>query len=148
MEWPIFDAKTWEKVLGATGPSERASLPRLIGSDRDAGAIEAARANARRAGVAESIEFSIRPISAMESSSGPGWIVTNPPYGIRTDSNRDLRNLYARFGRLLRDKCAGWQITMLCSSQMLLQSTGLKFDDGIILDNGGLRVKLVRGRIK
>jgi putative N6-adenine-specific DNA methylase len=148
MEWPIFDAKTWEKVLGATGPSERASLPRLIGSDRDAGAIEAARANARRAGVAESIEFSIRPISAMESSSGPGWIVTNPPYGIRTDSNRDLRNLYARFGRLLRDKCAGWQITMLCSSQMLLQSTGLKFDDGIILDNGGLRVKLVRGRIE
>lgn len=67
---------------------------------------------------------------------------------VRTHSNRDLRNLYAQFGAVLRAKCPGWQFTMLCGSQRLLYSTGLKFDKGITVDNGGLKVKLVRGRIQ
>jgi putative N6-adenine-specific DNA methylase len=147
MDWPNFDPRTWERMLTGEEPQAVASLPKLIASDRDAGAIAAARANAQRAGVAESIEFSSRSISAMEPPPGPGWIVTNPPYGVRTGSQRDLRNLYARFGKVLRAKCPGWQITMLCSSPMLLHSTGLKFDEEKTVDNGGLKVKLVKGRI-
>jgi putative N6-adenine-specific DNA methylase len=147
MEWPIFNPETWRQALAATEPEEKSPLPRLVGSDRDEGAIEAARANAERAGVADFIEFLSRPISSIESPSGPGWVVTNPPYGIRTDSRRDLRNLYARLGNVLRERCAGWQMTLLCGSPMLLRSTGLKFDEGILVDNGGLKVKLVRSRI-
>ena len=56
MEWPDFDPGQWADIHG---DAARGVLPRapaaILGSDRDAGAIEAARANAARAGVADDI---------------------------------------------------------------------------------------------
>ena len=98
--------------------------------------------------MAGGIEFSCRPISAIDPPEGPGWVVTNPPYGVRLGTNKDLRKLYTQFGKVLRAKCPGWQVEMLCSSAELLRATGLKFDRGIQTRNGGLKVRLVRGRIK
>ncbi len=67
------------------------------------------------------IEFSCRPISAIDPPQRPGWVVTNPPYGVRLGTNKDLRRLYAQFGRVLRAKCPGWQVAMLCNSAELLR---------------------------
>ncbi|MBI3360291.1 MAG: class I SAM-dependent RNA methyltransferase [Chloroflexi bacterium] len=92
MDWPNFDAALWESL---TNDDARHTdpFPPIIASDRDAGAIEAAQANADRAGVADCIEFTRRAVSAIEPPPGPGWIVTNPPYGVRVSENKDLRNL-------------------------------------------------------
>ncbi len=81
----------------------------IQGSDRDAGAIEASRANAERAGVLNDIEFTVRAMSAIEPI-GAGDVITNPPYGQRVggaDAHGDVRNLYAQLGKVLRAKCAG-----------------------------------------
>jgi putative N6-adenine-specific DNA methylase len=147
MDWPIFDSKTWDKMLSDARKVFVSDIPKLLGSDRDAGAIEAAQANAERAGVADSIEFSCKPISAIDPPPGPGWIVTNPPYGVRLSKAKDLRNLYAQFGKTLRTMCPGWSVTMLCDSIQLIRSTGLEFDKGISTMNGGLKVRLVRCRV-
>jgi putative N6-adenine-specific DNA methylase len=146
MDWPNFDAK----MLGAllVGARHASPLPPILASDRDAGAIESARANAERAGVAGCIEFSRRAVSAIEPPPGPGWVVTNPPYGVRVSSGRDLRNLYAQFGNVLRTRCPGWHVAVLCGSEQLIRSTGLKFDEArLSLVNGGLKVKLAKGVI-
>ncbi len=121
----------------------------ILASDRDAGAIESAQANAERAGVADCIEFSCRAVSAIEPPPGPGWVVTNPPYGVRVSGGRDLRNLYAQFGNVMRAKCPGWHIAMLCDSGQLIHNTGLRFDQArsIPLVNGGLKVRLSRGMV-
>jgi putative N6-adenine-specific DNA methylase len=148
MDWPNFDPEIWGKLLAEARTMERASSPKIVASDRDAGAIQAAGANAERAGVMDSIEFSCRPISAIDPPLGPGWVVTNPPYGVRLGAPGDLRSLYARFGKTLRAKCRGWKIAMLCNSAQLLRATGLKFDPGIPTRNGGLKVRLMRGRIE
>ena len=146
MDWPNFDAALWQSVLAVeTRPG--ASLPAIIASDRDAGAIEAAQANAAHADVADSIVFSRHAISAIEPPSSPGWVVTNPPYGVRISGNKDLRNLYAQFGNVLRAKCPGWHVAMLSGSAQLQKSMGLKFDDGVPLVNGGLKVRLVRAMV-
>ncbi len=148
MGWPNFDSEMWEKLLVESKLIQPAPCPKILASDRDAGAIRAAQANAERAGVANSIEFSCRPISAIDPHPGPGWVVTNPPYGIRLGTHRDLQSLYVRFGKVLRAKCSGWKITMLCNSSRLFQATGLKFEPGISTRNGGLRVRLMRARIE
>jgi putative N6-adenine-specific DNA methylase len=148
MDWPNFDRISWDALLSDALSSHPTTFPRIIGSDRDAGAIRAARANAERAGVGDSIEFTCRAISAIEPPPGPGWVVTNPPYGVRTKVNQDLRNLYAQFGRVLRAKCPGWQVTLLCSSIQLLHHTGLELDKGTPLINGGIRVRLAKGTVK
>jgi putative N6-adenine-specific DNA methylase len=123
-------------------------IPRIMGSDRDAGAIRAAQANAERAGLAGCIEFSARAISAIDPPPGPGWVVTNPPYGVRVSQTKDLRNLYAQFGKVMRAKCPGWRVTMVCDGVRLIRNTGLDFDQGIPTTNGGLKVRLVSALVK
>ena len=148
MNWPNFEEKTWDTLLQGATPRPQTHFPKIIASDRDAGAIRAAQANAERAGVLDCVEFSCHAVSSIDPPSGIGWVVTNPPYGVRTESNRDLRNLYAQFGKVLRKKCPGWQVTMLCSSSQLLHNTGFQFDEGISLMNGGIKVKLIRGTVR
>ncbi len=142
MDWPNFDSGFWDKLLANAG-KPILSVPKIIASDRDGGAIRAAQANAERAVVEDCIQFSCNALSAIDPPPGPGWVVTNPPYGVRLGKTNDLRNLYAQLGKVLRTKCPGWHVTMLCSSPRLIRSTGLKFDKGISLMNGGLKVRLL-----
>jgi putative N6-adenine-specific DNA methylase len=144
MDWPHFDSKYWEELLAEAANAIVSYIPRIMGSDRDAGAIRAAQANTERAGLAGSIEFSVRAISAIDPPPIPGWVVTNPPYGVRVSQAKDLRNLYAQFGKVMRAKCPGWWVTMVCETIRLIRNTGLDFDQGIPTMNGGLKVRLVR----
>jgi len=148
MDWPNFDSKFWNELLAHAGKAIASDIPKIIASDRDAGAIQAAQANAERAGVADCIEFSRKAISAIDPPPGPGWMVTNPPYGVRLKKTDDLRNLYAQLGKVLRTRCPGWRVTLLCGRVQLIRSTGLEFDKGISMKNGGLKVKLLRCLVK
>ncbi|MDE2490123.1 MAG: class I SAM-dependent RNA methyltransferase, partial [Elusimicrobia bacterium] len=123
-----------------------APFPRILASDRDEGAVAAARANAERAGVAERIEFSRRALSDAAAPPGPGWLVTNPPYGVRVSEGKDLRGLFARLGDVARGLGADWTVTMLSASPALARATGLDFDAGLPTLNGGLKVRLVSSR--
>ncbi len=148
MDWPNFDSKLWDQLLANAGKAIILAAPKMIGSDRDAGAIQASQANAERAGVADSIQFSCKALSAIDPPPGPGWVVTNPPFGVRLRKTNDLRNLYAQLGKVLRTRCSDWHVTMLCSSTQLIRSTGLNFDKGISLMNGGLRVRLLTSEVR
>ena len=146
MDWPDFDSAGWQALLSES-PSKNKTPPPIIASDRDAGAIRLARANAERAGIPDSIDFSARPVSAIEPD-GTGWVVTNPPYGLRVGTGKDLRSLYAQFGKVLSEKCPGWQVAILCNNLRLLGQTGLLLDTGLSLVSGGLTLKLGRGRVR
>jgi putative N6-adenine-specific DNA methylase len=149
MEWPDFDAALWRRIHDE---ATQDILPRapatMLGSDRDAGAIEAARANAARAGVAGDIQFEKRALSAIEPPSGPGWVCTNPPYGVRVKERADLRNLYAQLGKVLRAKCAGWTVGMFSADARLERATGLALRPVLRTVNGGIPVRIVRTVLK
>jgi putative N6-adenine-specific DNA methylase len=148
MDWPNFDSRPWDELLVHAGKAIASDIPKIFASDRDAGAIQAAQANAERAGVADCIGFSREAISAIDPPPGPGWVVTNPPYGVRLKKTNDLRNLYAQLGKVLRIRCPGWHVTVLCDRVQLIRSTGLEFDKGISMKNGGLKVRLLRCLVK
>jgi putative N6-adenine-specific DNA methylase len=148
MHWPSFEARNWQCLLAESAPGPQGFTPSLSASDRDQGVIRTARENAERAGVGRLIEFSCRAVSSMEVPEKPGWVVTNPPFGVRISRQKDLRNLYAQFGKVLRSKCPGWRVTLLSSSLPLIRNTGLPFDQGISLSHGGLRVRILRGRVE
>ena len=148
MTWPGFEPELWEALLAETPVPSNADGPVIQASDRDAGAVRLAQENAERAGVAGDIEFSCRAISAIEPPPEKGWVITNPPYGLRVSANKDLRNLYAQLGNVLRTQCIGWHTAILCSDLRLLGQTGLPLDHSLTLVNGGVRVRLGRGRVK
>jgi len=151
MSWPDYDAQLWTRLLAeAEAGIAHSPPPRIEASDRDAGAIAAAQANAARAGVADSIHFTQRAVSDLTAPAGPpGWVVTNPPYGLRLSEHHDLRNLYARFGQVLRQRCPGWHLALLSSDVRLEHALGLALDEPrrLPLLNGGVRVSLVQSRI-
>jgi putative N6-adenine-specific DNA methylase len=145
-KWPIFDKQLWELMREEAEGKAHSQSPIILASDRDAGAIDLARANAERAGVAADIDFCQQAVSGIESE-GTGWVVTNPPYGRRVSTKGDLRNLYAQFGKVLQAKLPGWQLAVLCSDKRLLGHTGLHLETDLTFDNGGVRVRLGRGKV-
>lgn len=140
--WPVFNSVEWQKVL----QSARLGINRqdllIYGYDRDQGAIQAAVANASRAGFKDVIEFRRQSISElMPPGKVPGWIITNPPYGVRVSGNRDLRDLYARFGSLIAANFTTWQAGILSYDKKLSGNLGLPAPSrSHHLINGGLPV--------
>ncbi len=153
MTWPDFDAGLWGQLLEEAQEHHARQLGRqanrlhIEASDRDAGAIEMARANAARGSVAEHIVFSRQPVSAIVPCCESGWLVTNPPYGLRISADHDVRNLYAQFGHVLRASFSGWQLALICNDRQLLAQIGMPLDLSLNLVNGGLPVVLARGRV-
>ncbi len=141
MDWPGFDATLWQNVRARAEEAARRDGPVVAASDRDAGAIEAASANAARAG-AEAIAFSRAAVSAVVPPAGTGWLVANPPYGARLSAGKDVRDVYAQLGKLLRGPCAGWKAALICPALELARATGLRVEPGYSTKNGGLDVRL------
>jgi putative N6-adenine-specific DNA methylase len=148
MGWPNFSSAIWKEVLGERSARLPGKPPIILASDRDAGAIKAAGENARRAGVAEAVSFSRQAFSTIEAPARKGWVVTNPPFGLRTESGKDLQSLYRILGRVLKEKCQGWKIAMLGDNPLLAGAVGIRFDGGIPVFHGGLKVRLYRGLIE
>jgi putative N6-adenine-specific DNA methylase len=143
-QWPDFDARTWRQVRE---DAESRVLPvspvAIRGSDRDAGAIESAQANAKRAGVADTVEFAVHAISAIDPPAESGLIVSNPPYGVRVGDRDRLRNLYAQLGKVIRAKAPGWRVALVSADHALERQTGLNLRPVLRTTNGGIRVRVV-----
>lgn len=148
MDWRGFDSQTWEKILQETVHQERPCETILHASDRDAGAIRSAQENAKRARVADNIHFECKAFSSLQSSESAGWLITNPPYGVRIHSNADIRNLYSSLGNVLRKNCQNWRFGILCASEELMGLTRLKVEQTLALVNGGVQVKFYTGLIE
>jgi putative N6-adenine-specific DNA methylase len=124
----------------------------VLGFDRDAGAITASTANAERAGVADAVTFGQASISELAVPSKPGWIATNPPYGVRVESG-DIRDLYDRFGAVLRERASGWHVALVAAKGTPVQrialgpATAPVGTQRVLTANGGLPIALVNGTV-
>jgi putative N6-adenine-specific DNA methylase len=143
--WPSFGGVRFEALREAARAAVLAQAPApILASDRDAGAIEAAVANATRAGVGADITFSHRALSNIEPPPQPGLLVTNPPYGARVGDRRALRDLYAQLGNVARGKLAGWSVGFLSVDRALEGQLRLPLEEVLRFRNGGIPVRLVR----
>lgn len=143
-EWPEFDMAQWNaEVDRARGEAVDEPPGAILASDRDEGAIRAARSNAERAGVASGVEFHVRSLSDAQPISGVGAMVTNPPYGNRMGDPEPLRDLYARLGSVARSCYPGWTVALLSADRRLEAQTGLRFAEAFRTTNGGIPVHLV-----
>jgi len=143
--WQNFVNAEWEQIRR---DAEQAILPGapvwIGGSDRDAGAIKAARENAERASTSGDIDFEIRSISDARVTTGSGLVVTNPPYGVRVGDRGDVRDLYARFGQVLRGPLVGWSAAFLSPDARLAAQLQSPAKELFQTTNGGIKVVALR----
>lgn len=152
-----FALERWPGVPATLAPEVQRELaarvvrgahPSITGSDRDAGAIAAATANAVRAGVADAVTFHERSISAASfPDAARGWIVTNPPYGVRIGETAKVRDLWASFGRMLRERAAGWRLAVLSPDVVLERQLGFPVEVVATTSNGGIPVRITVGEV-
>jgi putative N6-adenine-specific DNA methylase len=105
--------------------------------------VAAARENATRAGVAEDVTFHEAPLSALAAEGGPGFVVSNPPYGVRVGEEARLRDLYATLGKLVVQRLDGWTVALLTANPRLDHATGLDWREVFRTTNGGIPVRLI-----
>jgi putative N6-adenine-specific DNA methylase len=148
MDWPGFDPALWKRLVQeAAGQELPASPAPILASDRDEGAVGICRSNAARAGVEGDIQISRLAFSALEAPPVPGWIVTNPPYGLRVSPTKDLRNLYSQLGNILMEKFPRWNVGLLTAGEFYAGHTHLPFGKPLDLINGGLKVQFFTGQV-
>jgi len=147
--WPGAETDRWNELLAhARAQMLKASPVRIAASDRDAGAIDAARSNAERAGVAGDIELMVQSLSASGALvGGPGALITNPPYGERLGDTAGIRDLYAQMGNVARKHFQGWTFGMLSPDKALDAQTKLVLDERFKTTNGGIPVRFVTGLV-
>lgn len=139
-----FDADAWEQMRNSKKGS--ASIFHFFGSDRDAGAIASARANAARAGVTECTTFQDHAVSNLAPPPGqPGLVIVNPPYGTRIGDKTPLIALYAALGKTLLTRFSGWRVGLVTTDSTLAKATALPFakPSGPV-NHGGLNVFLFK----
>jgi TlyA family rRNA methyltransferase/putative hemolysin len=144
--WPGFDAALWARLREEARARSLASPPApIVGADHAARAIESARRNAERAGLAAHVTLARAELGDARPPDGQrGLVVCNPPYGRRVGDPRALRTLYGALGRLLRERFSGWRAGVLSADPRLDSAFGLRSSSVTPLQNGGLRVRLLR----
>jgi len=147
-QWKNFDTQAWGDLLReAREKADTKNTPKIFASDRDAGAIEAATANAQRAGVADSIQWRVCAFSSIEAPSEKGLVISNLPYGKRVGGDSDLRNLYAQLGKVAREKLKGWRLALLTDDPQKIKAAALDLNITLKTENGGVRVALLQNSI-
>lgn len=122
----------------------RAPAGHFYGFDKDAGVIEAAKANAARAGVGNACHFAAQSLSKLQTPDGPpGLVMINPPYGERIGNKKALSSLYREFGDVMQQRFTGWRVGLVTSDDALAQSTKLPWSRvSAPIPHGGLKIKL------
>ncbi len=143
--WSKFDAELWRELTAEAQVRTRRGVQetssRFFGSDIDRRVIEMARANARRAGVAELISFDAAEVGKLVNPlpEGPtGTVISNPPYGERLESEPALIALHNMLGRIMKTQFGGWQLSLFSASPELLSCLQLRAERQFKAKNGPL----------
>ncbi len=94
---PKLGARVRQEALDLETPNAKVDI---YGCDIDPEAIKLATLHSRRAGVDKKIRLEQADMRDFSPKRSYGVIVTNPPYGERLMDEKQLRALYADFGRM------------------------------------------------
>ena len=133
-----ISTETWAQVRTEARDLEFRGNYRILGSDNDPKCISLSMSNARKAGVADCIEFRDGDATKMNLPAESGIIVCNPPYGQRMLEQQSAQRLYAALGRHLKfaDK---WKKYIITSEPEFEHYFGRRADKKRKLYNGMIK---------
>jgi putative N6-adenine-specific DNA methylase len=136
--FPWMEETVWQQVRQEAQDREFHGKYRILGSDNDPKCISLSMANARKAGVAECIEFRDGDATKMSLPGDSGIIICNPPYGQRMMEQQSAQRLYAALGRHLKFS-DGWKKYIITSEPEFEHYFGRRADKKRKLYNGMIK---------
>ncbi len=139
-----FNPSLWEKLRReARGRARKSIRGRIIATDLNPKAIEAAGKNAMTAGVDQMIEFDACDFSETPVPEGGDVVILNPPYGERMGEIRELENTYSRIGDFFKKKCRGYTGYIFTGNFGLAKKVGLRTRRRLPFYNGDIECRLL-----
>ena len=115
--WELIPDQLWkEERKAAYGAVKYDADVRIAASDIDNRAVSAARSNAVEAGVDDVISFSRMDMKNLTATEENGIIITNPPYGERIGSRRQIDEIYAKYRSFLTEN-PDWSLFLLTADK-------------------------------
>ncbi len=141
--WPDFEPGSWASVAGSISQSMSSAEP--VGpihlSDRSEDLVAAARRNAERAEVPELVNVDHHVVSHLKGRTGPGMVITNPPYGKRV-GKAELNGLYSRLGAVTRERLPEHGLVILTPDARLAKAADGRAKSIAKFRHGGLPVEI------
>ncbi|MDO9514926.1 MAG: class I SAM-dependent RNA methyltransferase, partial [Syntrophales bacterium] len=121
-----FSRPQWREMKGLAEKRKKTTPGRIIATDRDPRAVEAARSNAEAAGVSHLIEFEVCDFSDTPIPEGTGVVVLNPAYGERLGEISELEGTYREIGDYFKQRCSGYRGYIFTGNRELAKQVGLR----------------------
>lgn len=140
-----FDKALWEKLRREALLSCNKTLRnRIIATDVSRQAIDAARENAKTAGVDHLIEFSATDYAdtPVPEDSG-GLVLLNPEYGERMGQVDELAGIYKGIGDFFKQKCKGYTGFVFTGNPGLAKKIGLRSKRKVQFFNSNIECRLL-----
>lgn len=97
--WGLIDSKIWQRERERCRSSERKDIEFVaFGSDIDINAVNIARDNLKKAGVAEYVRIEQADFRDFSPKTPKGTVICNPPYGERMLTLEQAEELYRLMG--------------------------------------------------
>jgi len=140
--WKQHDGNLWRTLLGEAEERRKkgmSKIPRITGYDADRRSVTQAIAAAERMGLAGTVHFEKRDLSAaLPPDNSKGLVAVNPPYGVRLQDAEGLLPLYRTLGQTLKVSFRGWKAAILTADKELSMATALSARKTNTLYNGNI----------
>lgn len=120
---------------------------KIIASDIDEKAVQAAKKNAENAGVDHLINFEVCDFRDSTIPEGDGVVMINPEYGKRLGEVEELKNIYKEIGDFFKHKCKGKMGYIFTGNLELSKKVGLRTKSRTPFYNGSIECRLLEYEI-
>ncbi|MDP3111617.1 MAG: hypothetical protein Q8M71_05905 [Thermodesulfovibrionales bacterium] len=139
-----FNEPLWDELRTRAKKEAKKTIDcRIIATDINKEAVEAAKKNAATAGVERLIEFDVCDYAETTVPEGKGIVILNPEYGERMGMIKELENVYKGIGDLFKQKCSGYTGYIFTGNLDLAKKVGLRAKQRIQFFNGALECRLL-----
>jgi putative N6-adenine-specific DNA methylase len=143
-----FRKSLWDALCERARKEEKKALNyRIIATDARKEAVDAARKNAKAAGVDHLIEFFVCDYSETIVPDGRGIVMLNPEYGERMGKINELEGVYEGIGDFFKQRCSGYRGYIFTGNFILAKKVGLRSKRRIQFFNGGIECRLLEYEI-
>ncbi|EHL14594.1 hypothetical protein HMPREF9630_01043 [Peptoanaerobacter stomatis] len=135
---PFIDKKIWNTMRSHYISQEKDEDFVIKAYDKDKNAIEIAKNNAKIAGVENHINFEVKDVKDLNIQESNGFIISNPPYGVRIGEEKEIQQLYSYMKKLFKT-LDNFSYYIITSDEEIGDKIGIPFQKNRKIYNGRIK---------
>ncbi|EHL16176.1 hypothetical protein HMPREF9629_01432 [Peptoanaerobacter stomatis] len=135
---PFIGKKIWNTIRSHYISQEKDEDFIINAYDKDKNAIEIAKNNAKIAGVENHINFEVKDVKELNIKESNGFIISNPPYGVRIGEEKEIQQLYSYMKKLFKT-LDNFSYYIITSDEEIGDKIGIPFQKNRKIYNGRIK---------